>query len=44
MALTAALSAVTAVECCFYVISIATCITINLGSHICYIGIYKKDG
>lgn len=44
MALTTALSGITAVECHFHAISIATYITINLGSHIYYIRIYKEDG
>lgn len=43
-ALTAALSGITAAERCFYAISVATYITINLGSHTHYIRIYKEDG
>lgn len=43
MALTAALSGITAVDCHLYAISIAIYITINLGSQTCYIWIYKED-
>lgn len=44
MALTAALSGLTAVECHFYAISLAIYITINLGSQTRNIRIYKEDG
>lgn len=37
MALTAALSGITAVDCHLYAISIAIYITINVGSQTCYI-------